>query len=95
LILISSFLDFLFWIFSLFTFQMLSPFQISPPEPSYPILPPPASKRVFPHPPTHPPTHSCLHFLAFPYTRASNLHRTKGLFSHWCPIRLTSEYRAF
>ena len=29
-----------------------------------------------------PPTHSHLTALAFPYTGASNLHRTKGLSSH-------------
>jgi hypothetical protein len=34
--------------------------------------PPPASMRVYTHPPT----------LTFPYTGASNLHGTKGLFSH-------------
>jgi hypothetical protein len=41
------------WIFSLFTFQMLSPFSISPPETPYFIPSPPASMRVFPHQPTH------------------------------------------
>jgi hypothetical protein len=39
--------------------------------------------RVFPHPTTH----SCLPALAFPYTGASSLHRTKGLSSYWCPTR--------
>ena len=57
---------------------MLSPFPVSPPETPYPILPPPASMRVLPHPPTH----FCLPILAFPYTGALSLHRTKGLSSH-------------
>jgi hypothetical protein len=39
------------WMISLFTLQMLSPFQVSPPETPYPT-PPPASMRVLPHPPT-------------------------------------------
>jgi hypothetical protein len=43
-----------YWIFSLFTFQMLNPFLVSPLlELPYPILLPPASMRVFLHPPTH------------------------------------------
>jgi hypothetical protein len=45
-----------YWIFSLFTFQMLSPFQVALPlllETPYPIFPPPASLRVFLHPPTY------------------------------------------
>jgi hypothetical protein len=50
---------FLLWIFSLFTFQMLSPFQASPPETPYPIPPPPASMRVLLYPPTHPLLPSC------------------------------------
>ena len=52
---------------------MLSPFLIAPSETSHSIPPPPASMRVCPHPPTH--SH-------LPYTGVSNLHRTKGLFSH-------------
>ena len=51
---------------------MLSPFLISPPKTPYLILPPPA----------HPPTHSCFPVLAFPYTGAQSLHRTKGLSSN-------------
>ena len=40
------------WIFSLFTFQMLSPFLVFPRKPlSHP--PPSAFLRVFSHPPTH------------------------------------------
>ena len=73
------------WIFYLFTFQLLSPFPVSPPETSYPF-PPPASMKACPHPLTH----SCLPTLAFPYTGASSLHRTKGLFSHWFPTRPSS-----
>jgi hypothetical protein len=37
-----------------------------------------------------PPTHPLLTTLAFPSAGASNLHRTKGLPSHWCLIRLSS-----
>ena len=32
----------------------------------------------------YPPTHSYPAALASPYAGASSLHRTKGLFSHWC-----------
>jgi hypothetical protein len=42
-----------YWIFSLFTFQMLSPFLI-PLPPKSPYLPSPASMMACPHPPTHP-----------------------------------------
>ena len=65
---VHNFLQFLFfyWIFSLFTFQMLYPFPVLPPKPL--LQPPlPASMRVF----LHPPTHSCLPTQAFPYTGAS------------------------
>ena len=41
------------WIFYLFTFQMLSPFPVSPLQTPYPIPPYPASMRVLPHPSTH------------------------------------------
>jgi hypothetical protein len=44
---------FLIWLFYLFTFQMISPFLVSPPQTPY-HLPPPASMRVLPHPPTLP-----------------------------------------
>ena len=57
---------------------MLSPFLVSPLETPYPIHPLPVSMRVFPHPPNH----SHLPVLAFPYIRASSLHKTKGLSSH-------------
>ena len=55
---------------------MLSPFPVSPLE-THPILPPPASMRVLPYPPTH----SHLPTTAFPYTGAQSLHRTKDLSS--------------
>lgn len=54
------------------------PFLAPPQENLDPISPPPASMRVFTHPPTHPPTHSYLPALS----EASSLHRTKDLFSH-------------
>jgi hypothetical protein len=81
------FLIFCYWLFYLFTFQMSSPFPVSPlqsPSPS------PASTRVFPHPPTQLTTHSCLTALVFLYTGASSLHRTKGHSSRWCPTRPSS-----
>jgi hypothetical protein len=41
----------LYWIFNVFTFQILSPFPVSPwKPPSHPFFP--CSMRVFPHPPT-------------------------------------------
>ena len=49
---------------------MLTPFLVPPPEAPYPILPPPASMRVFPHQPTQ----SLL--------LALSRHRAKGLSSH-------------
>ena len=54
---------------------MLSSFPGSPLQLSYPTPPYSASMRV----PLHPPTHSCLTALAFLYTGASNLHRTKEI----------------
>ena len=57
---------------------MLFPFPVSPLQPPYPIHFYPASMRVLPHSPTH----SCLTALAFLYSGASNLQRTKGLPSH-------------
>ena len=58
-----------FLVFSLFAFQMFSPFQVSPLETSYSIQPPTLSIRVL----QHPPTNSCLPALAFTYTGASEL----------------------
>ena len=75
--------NFINWIFYLFTFQMLSLFLVSSLQTPYPIPHYPASIRVLPNPPTH----SCLTALAFLYTRASSLHRTKGLPSHCCQLR--------
>ena len=59
---------------------MLSPFSVHPlRETPYPILPPPASMRVF----LHPPTHSHLPTLNSPTLgHLSSLHRTKDLSSH-------------
>ena len=54
---------FFYWIFSLFTFQMLFPFQVLPPWKPLSYPPSPASMRVFPYPPTH----SHLPALEFPY----------------------------
>jgi hypothetical protein len=46
------FLKIFYYIFSLFTFKMLSPFLVSPPKIPCPFPLPPASMRVFPYPPT-------------------------------------------
>jgi hypothetical protein len=83
---IRIFFFFFYWILSLFILEILSPFPVPPPEIPYLFSPPLASMRVFPHPPTH----SCFSVLVFPYTGALSLHRTKGLFSHWCPTRPSS-----
>jgi hypothetical protein len=79
----NSFFFFFYLIFSLFTFQMLSLFPVSPLEHPYPIHPSPTSMRVLPHSSTHP-------LLAFPYTGASRFHRTKDLSSHCCLTRPSS-----
>ena len=47
-------LSFFNWIFSLFTFLMLSPLQVFPTETPLLFPPPPASMRVIPYPPTVP-----------------------------------------
>jgi hypothetical protein len=62
-----------YWVFYLFTFQMSS-FSVSPPQTPYSIPLTPPSMRVL----LHPFTHLHLTSLAFPYTGASSLHRTKG-----------------
>jgi hypothetical protein len=67
-----------YWLFYLFTLQMLPLFPVSSLKTSYPTPPTPVSKTVL----SHPLTHSCLPNLAFPYIGASSLHRTKGLPSH-------------
>ena len=77
--LLISFFD-LFFIRYFIYISNVNPFFVSPPKMSYSIPPSPA----------HQPTHSCFVVLAFPYTGASILHRTKGLSSHWCLTRPTS-----
>ena len=67
-----------YWIFYLFTFQMFSLFPISPLKTPFLFPLAPVSMGVIPHSPTH----SRIPALAFPYTQAWNLHRTKGLPSH-------------
>jgi hypothetical protein len=65
---------------------MLSPFPVFPLQTSYPLpLPSPCFFEGAP-----PPTHSCLSSIAFPYTGASSLHKTKGLSSRWCLTRPSS-----
>jgi hypothetical protein len=65
---------------NLFTFQILSPFLISPLQTPIPSIHYSSSMRVLPHPPTH----SCLTTLAFLYTvRKQLFHRTRGLPSYW------------
>jgi hypothetical protein len=70
----------LYWIFSLFTFQMLSLSWFPHlPETPYPILPLTASRMVFLHSPIH------YHLPAFSSPilgHLSTLHKTKGLSSH-------------
>jgi hypothetical protein len=56
---VSSFLSF-YYMLSLFTFQMLSLFLVSPLKIPYPL----------PITPAHQPTHSCFLALAVPYTEA-------------------------
>jgi hypothetical protein len=79
---------FLNWIFSLFTFQMLSPFLV--PHPWDPL-----SHPLFPcfyegvSPPTHP-TPASLPWNSPTLGHLSRNHRTKDLSSHWCPIRASS-----
>jgi len=48
-----SFFLFFYWIFFYFTFQMLSPFPVSPLEIPYPMPSPLLLWGCFPHPPTH------------------------------------------
>jgi hypothetical protein len=62
------------------------PFSGFPTRTPYPIPPPLASMRVLPYPATH----SCLPALSFYCIGVSNLHRTNGLSSHWCPTRSSS-----
>ena len=69
----------MYWIFSLFTFQMLSPFPVCPPENPFPLQP----LLLWWCLPTT--THSCFPALVSPYTGASSLPRTIDLSSHSCP----------
>jgi hypothetical protein len=64
---------FSFWISYLFTFQMLFPFPVSTPQ-----TPIPSPSLCFCE--GAPPPIA----LAFPFTGASTLHRSKGLPFHWC-----------
>ena len=57
---------------------MVSSFTVPSTETPYSISSSPASSRVLPYPPTYSP----LPALAFLYTGASSLYRTKGLSSH-------------
>ena len=72
--LISFFVHF-YWLFYLFTFEMLSPFSLSLQKTLYPISCPSASMQML----TYSPTHSCLIALAYPYLGSLSLHRVKGL----------------
>jgi hypothetical protein len=74
----ASVLFFKNWILYLFTFQMLSPFLVSPLKTHYPIPPPPASIRMLPLLPTD----SHLTTLAFSYTEVLSLHSIKGFSSY-------------
>jgi hypothetical protein len=69
-----------------FQFQMLSP--LLPPHTLYSVPSPPASMRVFCYEPTHP----CLTTLAFCYTGASSLERTKDLSTHSLTPSLETTY---
>jgi hypothetical protein len=84
----SGFFFFLFLLPSFFSFfdiffiyiSNVIPFPCFPFEAPYPII----------SPPVHQPTHSAFSVLAFPYTGALSLHRTKGLSFHWLLIRPSS-----
>jgi hypothetical protein len=67
-------------VFVLFTFQMLCPFLVSPLKTPHPLPLP-----LFPKP-----THSCFLAQVCPYIGPYNLHRTKGLSSHWWLTRPSS-----
>ena len=94
------FFFFFYWTFYLFTFQMLSPFPVSPLEILYPILPPPASMRVFP--PTSLPWHSpTLGHQAFNFSHAMEIKKrtrrssleswfTPNIFNFFFSVSVTS-----
>jgi hypothetical protein len=70
---------FLLDILFIYISNVIPPFLVFSAETHYPMLPPPVSMTMH----THLPTHSQLLFaLAFPYTGASSLPRTKDLSSH-------------
>jgi hypothetical protein len=81
---------------SLFAFQLLSFFHVSPPEPPYPTHPPPASIT----PPTHPPTPGfpplCSLTLKHQSSQAQgpffSLMSNMGILSHICGCHLGSLY---
>jgi len=77
-------LFYFYWLFYLFTFNMLFPSQFLLHK-----LPITSSSPCFCEgaPPT---AHFCLSDPVFLYTGSSSLHRTKGLHSHWCQIRQCS-----
>jgi len=72
-----------YWLFSLFTFQMLSSFTISPPQTPSLIPHNPCLYEGAPQP-TCPISPQCP---SIANTGSLSLHRTKGLPSHWCQIR--------
>jgi hypothetical protein len=72
---------FFFLTFYLFTFQMLSPFPVSPLENPYPITPPTPRFYEGVSQCTHQPTCTST-ALELPYSGALSLYRTKGLSSH-------------
>jgi hypothetical protein len=81
---LNYFLNFLLVILFIYISNVIT-LASSPSETRIPPLPP-ATMRVF----CHPPTHSCLTTLVFPYAGAAILHKTKGLPAHWCPTRPSS-----
>jgi len=77
---------FFYWLVYVFTFQVFSPFPVSPPE--TPISSPPPHRLPWGCSPSHPPTPTS-HW-AFLYTRAFCLHSTKGLSFYWHQARPSS-----
>jgi hypothetical protein len=78
---------FSYWIFSLFTFKLLSSFLVSPPPRN------PLSHSTSPcfYEGVLPPTHSCLPTLNSPtLEHLSRIPKTKDLSSHWCMTRPSS-----
>ena len=77
-----------YWIFYVFTFQMLCLFLISPQKLCIPPL------LLFQWGCMPPHTQSWHLALAFSYTGALSFHGTKGQFSHWCPRPSSATYNA-